>query len=648
MVNGSNCGFVYPLTDLVHHTCSCGDGYMNDEGTLIAGSVIKAGYALRRAEYHAHKDCKRCAVDALKCHTRRQQLSPSNTNTTITAPPDGIFEFFFPGDGVSESVLRAFLERNNLGSTTCLPGRRFMGENGFFVRSSFRLNGQDQKQLKALTLLEHRGEQWKGRLLRAAPPSRQPFNEFTSYLKLNPTTSPSTTQLLTTSPLTSAPKQSPQHQDPYIRRGVDNNDQVSSRYDRTSTEFEEDLSQVTSRASQMAVSGRRKERSPQPTPYGRNSKDSIQNPRNQNEDSYEIRQGVPPGFRIQGPRNRNESQQSYATDQRTESRGRSSRPQQGDSPNEEAAFSQPIPSEERFTGAEGDQRESGERHSSRPDPTRRSSTFHEPLGKRITPEAQTRSRHHAAVTRQDEMRHLDRDPRDSFTRRQESYSGSDTRPGRAPISPNTPATVYRRPTYGGPDTNYGHTTTPYSTTAYGTQSYGGPNTNYGAATTGYISPATTYSTSPTTAARNPIFKDLSRAEPRAHAYDIQKHANTPNQPASHIARATSPEPKSGIPQAPPVQRVRSSLPATDIDQEVLILYLKHYVDPKARITVDDRNVFVVEAARKLTNHEIEDITEDSKSWQREREKGKGRVSYQESETAQRRKRQRGGTRHSTA
>jgi hypothetical protein len=116
---------VIPPRNLEHHTCTCGDGYMNDEGTLIPGSIINEGYALARSDYHTHKDCKRCEVDPLECDWRRQHLHPCHRRTTINAPPDGIFEFFVDGQGISQDALLAFLQGNNSGDTTCLSEKRF-------------------------------------------------------------------------------------------------------------------------------------------------------------------------------------------------------------------------------------------------------------------------------------------------------------------------------------------------------------------------------------------------------------------------------------------------------------------------------------------------------------------------------------------
>ena len=101
---------------------------MNDEGTLIPGSIIKEGYALAKPDYHAHKGCGQCKVNPLKCDWRQRHLHPGPRRITINAPPNGMFEFFVNSEGISESVLRAFLQRNNndeIDEITCLRGRRF-------------------------------------------------------------------------------------------------------------------------------------------------------------------------------------------------------------------------------------------------------------------------------------------------------------------------------------------------------------------------------------------------------------------------------------------------------------------------------------------------------------------------------------------
>lgn len=137
MVDGHNCGFISPPRNLEDHTCTCRDGYMNDEGTLIPGSMIKEGYALAKPEYHAHKGCERCEVDPLKCDSRRQHLRPRDRKTTITTPPNGIFEFFVDGEGISEEVLYEFLQKNNDGDFTCLPDKRFKARSAVITQISW-------------------------------------------------------------------------------------------------------------------------------------------------------------------------------------------------------------------------------------------------------------------------------------------------------------------------------------------------------------------------------------------------------------------------------------------------------------------------------------------------------------------------------
>lgn len=112
--DGKNCGALRPAKKkLDDHTCICGNGYMNREGTLIDGDAIRAGHALSRKDYAEHRDCKRCARDPTKCPSRQDRLQTYPPESIITRPESGMFEMFLPGNGVSPKILEAFLRENH-------------------------------------------------------------------------------------------------------------------------------------------------------------------------------------------------------------------------------------------------------------------------------------------------------------------------------------------------------------------------------------------------------------------------------------------------------------------------------------------------------------------------------------------------------
>ncbi|KAK5465110.1 hypothetical protein LTS15_001673 [Exophiala xenobiotica] len=603
MVDGVNCGFISPPRNLEHHTCTCGNGYMNDEGTLIPGSIIKEGYALAKSDYQGHKGCKRCEIDPLKCDWRRQHLLPRDRKSTITAPPNGIFEFFVNGEGISQEVLYEFLLKNNDGDITCLPDKRFKarpaGKTGFFVRSSFRFNTRDHNQLKELTHLLRQGRGWKSQLRRVSPVSNRPFNEFTRYMQSNRTTS-----------------------------------------------FDEDLSQVTSRTSHMTVSGKYEEQSPRPSSYSRTSIDSRHNPRKRDDNTPEIRHSASSERSRPGDSTQRETEQSSMVGQMASRRSRFDRSQESDSFNDEDALGRSSAREDSHESGRVDDGRHGSAQlpSSRPGPARRSSTYHRDHGYQITSEASTLPRDSAAGSRLDPAKHLGHERKASDDKEQ--------------VQMKSPS--WRRESYSSSNTSYVPGTQGYATptTAYSTQSYNNSYANYGTTTTtGYSAHVAAYGTSPPAQASNPIFKDPIPNQDRPRTHDIQQTNDRPGMFSSHGRRGTSPEPHSGTPrsnrreanaddnEAYPVTKVKFHCPSTGIDEEMLAFYMKHCVDPKTRIErrpIKGRDGFVIEASRTITRDEIEDIIKDSRSWKRERESGRGKGGYPSSETAQRRKRAGGG------
>lgn len=88
--------------------------------------------------------------------------------------------------------------------------------------------------------------------------------------------------------------------------------------------------------------------------------------------------------------------------------------------------------------------------------------------------------------------------------------------------------------------------------------------------------------------------------------------------------------------------VKCGVLAAGIDLEVLDLYVKQCIDPGAHTgkqSLNGRDYFWVETSRMLTLEERQDMINDSRSWKREQEQGRGYPSaYQDSETARSRRR----------
>jgi hypothetical protein len=584
------------------------------------------------------------------------------------------------------------------------------------VRSSFRFNTQDYSQLKELTRLLRQGRSWKSQLRRKSQASSQPFNEFTRFVKFDTTTTSTATGQPSATHSASVPKPNEETQHQYSHRAAGNDNLTRSQHVRTSSNFDEDLSLVTSRASRVTVSGEDEERSLGPPLHNRTSNDRSHNPRNRVEHNSEIRYNESSERRPQGASTRRESEQSSLVGQNTRRHSRSDRPQQSDIFGEEDALSRSMALEKLHISGSADdgRRGSAQLHSPRPAPARRSLTYHRDHGYQITTEAPTHPNNTAAVTRQDESKHLgqeqalsddkEQNQMTSPSWRRESDSSSITNYGASREAFNTPDTSSLTQGYSSSTTRYGAATggytTPATATAYSNQSYSGsnikhdaataghgalptayssPNTNYGpaaagygapataysssnahygAATTSYSAPVTAYSTSPPTQARTPSFKDSTTVQARPRGNDNPQNTKISVRPSSHAAQGTSLELPSGPPRSKPHQaklddddtfpviKVKSQFPTAGIDQQVLALYLKHWVDPKARIgrgSANGRESFVVEASRKVTRDEIEDIIRDSESWKREREEGRGRGGYRDSETARSRRRAGGGT-----
>ena len=87
------------------------------------------------------------------------------------------------------------------------------------------------------------------------------------------------------------------------------------------------------------------------------------------------------------------------------------------------------------------------------------------------------------------------------------------------------------------------------------------------------------------------------------------------------------------------RKAKFFLPSGDVELEVLVFYVRGFVDPKVQIqrkVYNGKDGYIVEAVRILDNDEIESIMLDTKSWRRERDRSRGRVPYKDSETAKRR------------
>lgn len=123
-----------PPTRLEDHTCECGDGYVNDEGTLVQGSLIKEGFALGKDDYEDHKRCRQCAVNPWGCDDRRALLAPQVDGQGATTPDIRRFEFFVPRKGISQTILEAFLVANSKIDPNFYPDRYFRARSRPLIR----------------------------------------------------------------------------------------------------------------------------------------------------------------------------------------------------------------------------------------------------------------------------------------------------------------------------------------------------------------------------------------------------------------------------------------------------------------------------------------------------------------------------------
>lgn len=113
MVDGKGCGFVLPPKRLEDHTCECGNGYVNGEGNLIEGWLVNKGFALDKNDYKRHEGCEQCTVNPWECDWRRRHLKPQVDGQGDRPPKMRRFEFFIPEKGISQAVLKGFLETNS-------------------------------------------------------------------------------------------------------------------------------------------------------------------------------------------------------------------------------------------------------------------------------------------------------------------------------------------------------------------------------------------------------------------------------------------------------------------------------------------------------------------------------------------------------
>ena len=102
---------------LEERRCPCGYGYVNREGTVIPGSLVRRGHVLQGGQYNAHKDCKICLSHPDKCPQRKRYLSENAEKfglrrSSALASQLEYYEFFVAKPGIKESILRAFLDHN--------------------------------------------------------------------------------------------------------------------------------------------------------------------------------------------------------------------------------------------------------------------------------------------------------------------------------------------------------------------------------------------------------------------------------------------------------------------------------------------------------------------------------------------------------
>ena len=294
--DGANCGMSETAKDLEDVSCPCGNGYVNREGTFIPGETIMDGHALHRKDYEYHVDCKICARNPNDCDWRRRHLEDSASRQAPTLPPSGFFHFFVPGKAIHTIVLQEFLIVNVGQSGDYQTEKRFrvsdytsllpfalahgleQGQNGFYVKSHFRFNSQDMRQLEKVTQLQSSTPDWRKSLKRIASPKARPFTEFTQYLE-HSIDRPSATQANS-----SARRQVVSTGEPQATRygtvvspsQVPLSDKSRSRHETASEDFADEIPELTSGIRRVQVSQHaRRDVSPNLDPRQRHSREDV-------------------------------------------------------------------------------------------------------------------------------------------------------------------------------------------------------------------------------------------------------------------------------------------------------------------------------------------------------------------------------------
>jgi len=440
---------------------------------------------------------------------------------------------------------------------------------------------------------------WEGQLQRKPAASRQPFNEFSRYMRKDKArhSSDSSDSNESRSPSPSYLASAPEKMEGgyrYSQSAAKNDNLGRTKSARPGIDLDEDVAVVTSRASRMTIPTKYEISSQGLPSKNRTSNENIQNPRAWDEGSPKGRYATVSESQPQLASTRIESMPTLVNQRPPQPS--LFRPQSNDADDEDL----PVSS----------RRESDGRRNTNYDVSRES---------RSPPVTVQRPQIYSSPSRS----------QDATTR---SYTMDVT-------EMNSSNEIYSRG-----DINYNAGSAPYGPvpTTHSTQTYGSPDPHYGpVASTGNNAPVAIYSTSTSVQARHLTASDPYAVQTRSDTHNIPQTTRNPTRPSSHTARGHKVAADDDNDDTSSVSKVKCWLPADGIDPEVLALYLGYCIDPKSRVqraSWKDREGFHIEASRKLTTDDIAEILKDSKSWKKESERGGGR--YRDSETARRRRERR--------
>jgi hypothetical protein len=125
MTGNRRCPMCAGEPEVDNATCPCEYGYMNEEGSFIAGSMVTSGQALSKEAYEQHNPCEICDQDPSRCERRTKLLFPSRPRRLEKDEQEGYVEFWISEEGISHSMLKRYLEVNSGKHAFCKTGKRF-------------------------------------------------------------------------------------------------------------------------------------------------------------------------------------------------------------------------------------------------------------------------------------------------------------------------------------------------------------------------------------------------------------------------------------------------------------------------------------------------------------------------------------------